>query len=58
MRDLALNAEAAGELELALKLMEVAAWLRPEGPLIKQKLEEYQAALATQAEEAPSPPLE
>lgn len=58
MRDLALNAEAAGELELALKLMEVAAWLRPEGPLINQKLEEYRAALATQAEEAPSPPLE
>ena len=49
MRDLAIEAEEH-DLELSISMMEVAQIIRPQGKLIKRKLEAYRDALASGAD--------
>ncbi|SEO16894.1 hypothetical protein [Vreelandella aquamarina] len=43
LRDVALSFEKSGDVHTAMKLMEKAHLLRPNGPVIKRKLDEYRA---------------
>lgn len=45
LREVALAFEHSGDIQTACKVMEQAHYLRPHGPVIKQKLEEYRALL-------------
>lgn len=48
LREVALAFEQSGDIQTAYKVMEQAHYLRPKGPTIKQKLEEYRQKLAEQ----------
>jgi hypothetical protein len=41
LREVAFSFEQSGDIKTACKVMEQAHYLRPQGPLIKQKLDEY-----------------
>lgn len=45
LRDVAFAFEKAGDIHTAMKIMEKAQLLRPQGPVIKRKLDEYRVAL-------------
>ncbi len=45
LREVAFAFEKAGDMHTAMKVMEKAHLLRPQGPVIKRKLEEYRKAL-------------
>lgn len=45
LREVALAFEAEGDIQTAMKVMEKAYVLRPNGPIIKKKLEEYKSIL-------------
>lgn len=45
LREVAFSFEQSGDIQTACKVMEQAHLLRPEGPVIKQKLEEYRKKL-------------
>ncbi|MCC4288864.1 class I SAM-dependent methyltransferase [Vreelandella aquamarina] len=51
LREVALAFERSGDIQTAFKVMEQAHFLRPQGPVIKQKLEEYRALLSEKLNE-------
>ncbi|MGP7735212.1 class I SAM-dependent methyltransferase [Oceanimonas smirnovii] len=58
LREVAFSFEQSGDIQTACKVMEQAHLLRPEGPVIKQKLEEYRKKLNEKAAPAAAIPPE